>query len=158
MKQIILFVTHCEHLEFLSIGDLICQTPDPIIPPKDSQSRDLLQQSLVPTSMVPSWLEKRLSCWFALLILKVVDFHGRASSHQWWCVVRTAVNDNPSRFTISSSCPQLEVEKKIKEIWWINNEKQGVFMHLWLLNLTCKDNRKCIKALSWCCYIWRLLS
>lgn len=42
-----------EYLEFLSIGDFICQTPNPIISPIDPQPRDLLQQSLITPSMVP---------------------------------------------------------------------------------------------------------
>lgn len=49
-------------------------------------------------------------------------------SHQWWCVVRTAVRNKPSLFTISSSCQKNQqqmssVSQQIhQENWlsWIN--------------------------------------
>lgn len=51
-KEILLWLCG-EYLEFLSIGDFIRQTPNPIISPIDPQPRNLLQQSLITPSMVP---------------------------------------------------------------------------------------------------------
>lgn len=49
------------HLEFLGVGDFIRQTTDPIVSPIHPQPRDLLQQSLVPPSVVP----EGVSFWLA---------------------------------------------------------------------------------------------
>lgn len=46
-------VTGSGHLEFLAVGDFIRQTPDAIVSPVHLQPGNLLQQGLVPPSVVP---------------------------------------------------------------------------------------------------------
>lgn len=52
-SNINVFLLFCWYLKFLAIGDFIRKTPNPIISPVHPQPRNLLQQSLVPSSMVP---------------------------------------------------------------------------------------------------------
>lgn len=53
-------------------------------------------------------------------------------SHQWWCVVRTAVRDKPSLFTISRSCKTKKICSQLSEniteiqnivIWKLTNSR-----------------------------------
>lgn len=43
--------------------------------------------------------------------------------HQWWCVVRTAVRDKPSLFTISRSCKK---KKGYSKLWENISEIQNI--------------------------------
>lgn len=43
--------------------------------------------------------------------------------HQWWCVVRTAVRDKPSLFTISRSCKK---KKRRSKLWENISEIQNI--------------------------------
>lgn len=74
---------------------------------------------------VSQWLvrQKLLTLWFYFVLKK---------SHQWWCVVRTAVRDKPSLFTISRSC-----EKKKKRCsQWCENISEIKNIVIWKLTIS----------------------
>lgn len=69
----ILLLSLCGHLEFLSIGDFVCQTPDPLVSSVHPQARNILQQSLIPPSVVPDrWQQVMITsiaiCLWCILV------------------------------------------------------------------------------------------